>query len=105
MDEAAVFKALADANRRLLLDRLREEAGLTLAQLCEGLAMSRQAVSKHLRVLESADLVVPEWRGREKHHFLNAVPINAIAERWMSQFDRQRTAALAALKSQLEDER
>jgi uncharacterized protein YndB with AHSA1/START domain/DNA-binding transcriptional ArsR family regulator len=100
MDE--VFKALADANRRRLLDRLNERNGQTLRELCAGLAMARQSVSKHLAVLEAANLVSTKRRGREKLHFLNAVPIIAIAERWMNRYDRVRANALADLKHALE---
>jgi uncharacterized protein YndB with AHSA1/START domain/DNA-binding transcriptional ArsR family regulator len=100
MDE--VFRALADASRRRLLDRLNERNGQTLRELCIGLAMTRQSVSKHLAVLEAANLVSTQWRGREKLHFLNPVPINAIAERWMTQYDRARTSALDDLKHVLE---
>jgi DNA-binding transcriptional ArsR family regulator len=100
MDE--VFKALADPSRRQLLDRLNERNGQTLRELCAGLAMARQSVSKHLAVLEAANLVSTRWRGREKLHFLNPVPINAIAERWMTQYDRARATALADLKHALE---
>src|SRR5882762_9198395 len=100
MDE--VFKALADASRRRLLDRLNQRNGQTLRELCAGLAMARQSVSKHLAVLEAANLVSTNWRGREKLHFLNPVPINAIAERWMTRYDQKRTSALADLKHGLE---
>jgi DNA-binding transcriptional ArsR family regulator len=99
-----VFKALADPARRLLLDRLREENGQTLTRLHEHLAMSRQAAAKHLGVLEAAALVVPIWRGREKLHYLNPVPIHAIADRWIAQFERGRLRALADLKRRLEEE-
>ena len=99
-----VFKALADPGRRLLLDRLREENGQTLGELCAHLDMTRQAVTKHLKVLEAASLVVPFWRGREKLHYLNPVPIHQIAERWVGKFERARLAALADLKKQLEGE-
>ncbi|MFJ6567854.1 ArsR/SmtB family transcription factor [Streptomyces sp. NPDC091292] len=102
MDE--VFKALADVSRRRLLDRLNGRDGQTLRELCEGLDMARQSVSKHLAVLEEANLVSVVRRGREKLHFLNAVPINAIADRWISQYDRERTSALADLKTALEHE-
>lgn len=101
MDE--VFKALADANRRELLDRLRIENGQTLNELCARLAMSRQAVSKHLAILEQANLVATVRRGRKKLHYLNPVPIHDIAERWISRFDRPRLAALRDLKSTLDD--
>lgn len=99
-----VFKALADSSRRVLLDRLREENGQTLGQLCAHLEMSRQAATKHLGVLEEANLVVVVWRGREKFHYLNAVPIHEIAERWIGRFERGRLRALADLKKQLEGE-
>jgi DNA-binding transcriptional ArsR family regulator len=102
MDDDAVFKALADPSRRMLLDRLYGADGLALSTLCEGLAMSRQAVMKHLAVLEAANLVATEKRGREKLHFLNPVPINEIAERWMGKFDRRQLGALANLKAALE---
>src|SRR5262245_37500028 len=99
-----VFKALADPGRRLLLDRLRAENGQTLGQLCEHLDMSRQAVTKHLAVLEAANLVAVIWRGREKLHYLNPVPIQEIAERWIGKFERGRLRVLAELKKQLEGE-
>jgi uncharacterized protein YndB with AHSA1/START domain len=102
MDE--VFKALADASRRRLLDRLNQRNGQSLRELCAGLNMARQSVSKHLAVLEAANLVTTVWRGREKLHYLNAVPINAIADRWINQYDRERVRALADLKTALEQE-
>ena len=98
------FKALADRGRRLLLDRLRVEGGQTLGQLCRHLDMSRQAVAKHLAVLEEANLVAVVWRGREKLHYLNPVPIHQIADRWINKFERGRLRALAELKKQLERE-
>ena len=100
----AVFKALADENRRALLDRLYEQGGQTLGELCEPLAkrMSRQAVMKHLAALENAGLVVIVWSGREKRHYLNPVPIHAIQDRWIKKFERHRMDALSALKSALE---
>ena len=98
-----VFKALADPTRRKLLDRLYAENGQTLGQLCERLAMSRQAVTKHLLLLEEANLVAVVWRGREKLHYLNPVPINAIAERWIGKFERTRLLALSDLKIRLEE--
>ena len=98
----AVFKALADASRRELLDRLRAENGQTLGELCERLAMSRQAVSKHLAILEEANLVATVKRGREKLHYLNPVPIHEIAERWIGKFEEARLQALSALKKHLE---
>jgi DNA-binding transcriptional ArsR family regulator len=100
MDE--VFKALADATRRKLLDRLRAENGQTLGELCERLAMTRQAVTKHLVLLEEANLVVSLRRGREKLHYLNPVPIHEIAERWIGKFERSRLQALSELKKGLE---
>lgn len=104
MDDDAdlVFRALADRSRRLLLDRLRVGNGQTLGALCANLSMSRQAVTKHLRVLEAANLVVTIRRGREKLHYLNPVPIHEIAERWTRQFERGRLRVLSDLKKQLE---
>jgi len=104
MDEDAVFRALADASRRQLLDRLYSRNGQTLGALCQGLAMTRQAVAKHLAILEEANLVSVRREGREKLHFLNPVPINDIAERWIGKFERPSLAALAHLKRTLEGE-
>ena len=104
MSMDAVFRALADASRRQLLDRLHNKNGQTLGELCEGLAMSRQAVSKHLAILEDANLVASKRQGREKLHFINPVPINDIAERWIGKFERGRLAALSDLKRKLERE-
>ena len=101
MTTDAVFKALADEGRRRLLDRLHARNGQTLNELCEEMAMSRQAVAKHLGILEEANLVVVQWRGREKLHYLNPVPINEIAERWIGKYERTRLAALSALKQAL----
>jgi len=101
MDE--VFRALADPSRRRLLDSLNERSGQTLRELCAGLDMARQSVSKHLAVLEDAGLVVTMRRGREKLHYLNAAPVNAIADRWISQYDRDRVRVLADLKTALEE--
>ena len=98
-----VFKALADASRRRLLDLLFQENGRTLGELCEHLAMSRQAVTKHLNVLEEANLVAVVWRGREKLHYLNPVPLHQIYERWIGKFERQRLSALHGLKKKLEE--
>jgi DNA-binding transcriptional ArsR family regulator len=100
MDE--VFKALADASRRKLLDRLRADNGQTLNELCARLDMTRQAVSKHLGILEEANLVATVKQGREKLHYLNPVPIHDIAERWIGKFERQRLQALSELKKGLE---
>jgi DNA-binding transcriptional ArsR family regulator len=102
MDDDTVFRALADASRRQLLDRLREASGQTLGELCDGLSMTRQAVSKHLAVLEAANLVSTQRHGREKRHFLNPVPIHEIAQRWISKFERPRLDALSDLKRTLE---
>ena len=101
MDE--VFKALADPSRRRLLDSLNGKTGQTLRELCEGLDMARQSVSKHLGVLETANLVTTVRRGREKLHFLNGAPINDIADRWINQYDRDRVHALSDLKRALEE--
>src|ERR1700729_4648121 len=98
-----VFKALADPSRRRLLDSLNARNGQNLRELCAGLSMARQSVSKHLAVLEAAHLVTTVWRGREKLHYINAEPINAIAERWIHQYDRARVRALADLKTALEE--
>jgi len=100
----AVFRALADESRRALLDRLFEKNGQTLGELCEGLQMSRQAVSKHLAILETANLVNTQKIGRKKLHFLNPVPIHDIAERWIGKFERPHLAALSDLKQRLESE-
>ena len=102
MDKA--FKALADVSRRQLLDQLRANNGQTLGELCGHLEMSRQAVTKHLKLLEAANLVATIWRGREKLHYLNPVPIHEIAERWIGKFERGRLSALADLKKNLEGE-
>lgn len=104
VDLNKVFKALADPGRRRLLDQLRAGNGQTLGQLCEHMAMTRQAVTKHLKLLEEANLVVPIWRGREKLHYLNPVPIHEIAERWIGKYERGRLRALAELKRKLEGE-
>jgi DNA-binding transcriptional ArsR family regulator len=98
----AVFRALADVSRRELLDRLRAENGQTLSDLCARLDMTRQAVSKHLAILEEANLVATVKRGREKLHYLNPVPIHDIGERWIAKFERSRLQALSELKKNLE---
>jgi DNA-binding transcriptional ArsR family regulator len=105
MDDDAVFRALADASRRHLLDRLHQRNGQTLGELCQGLDMTRQAVAKHLAVLGEANLVSWRRNGREKLHFINPVPINEIAERWISKFERSRLSALSELKKSLEGKR
>jgi DNA-binding transcriptional ArsR family regulator len=99
----AVFKALADPGRRRLLDALRDDEGQTLSQMCEHLEMSRQAVSQHLAILENANLVTVVWRGREKLHYLNPVPLFDVGERWIRTFERSRLRALDNLKRKLED--
>ena len=100
MDE--VFKALAEASRRSLLDRLHVRGGQTLNELCDGLAMTRQAVTKHLGILEGANLVTTLRHGREKLHYIDPVPIHQIGERWIKKFERGKLAALSELKRQLE---
>ncbi|MFB7630219.1 ArsR/SmtB family transcription factor [Streptomyces sp. NPDC056149] len=100
MDE--VFRALADAGRRRLLDSLNARNGQSLRELCAELEMTRQSVSKHLAVLEAANLITTLRRGREKLHYLNAEPINALADRWLSHYDRDRARALADLTRALE---
>src|SRR5215469_13164122 len=102
MNDDVVFKALADASRRKLLDRLRKKNGQSLGELCEGLYMTRQAVAKHLAILRKANLVSWKREGRERLHFINPVPINEIAERWISKFEYPRLQALARLKKSLE---
>jgi DNA-binding transcriptional ArsR family regulator len=99
-----VFKALADPTRRQLLDRLRENNGQTLGELCQHQDMTRQAVTKHLTLLEEANLVVTVWRGRKKLHYLNPVPISEIYERWIGKYERHRLQALHDLKQALEEE-
>jgi DNA-binding transcriptional ArsR family regulator len=99
-----VFKALADTSRRSLLDRLHLKNGQTLNDLCEGLAMTRQAVTKHLAILEAANLVTTFRHGREKLHYLNPVPIHEIAERWIGKFERSRLQALSDMKRALESD-
>lgn len=98
-----VFKALADAGRRVLLDRLHAASGQTLGELCEHLDMSRQAVTKHLKVLEAGNLVATIWRGREKLHYLNPVPIHEIGERWIKKYEHGRLRVLSELKKKLEE--
>jgi DNA-binding transcriptional ArsR family regulator len=103
IDESLLFKALADSSRRKLLDLLHAHDGRTLNDLCEHLAMSRQGVTQHLGVLEAANLVVTVWRGREKLHFLNPVPLQEVYERWIAKFERPRLKALRDLKHRLEE--
>ena len=100
-----VFRALADPARRRLLDSLHARNGQTLGELCKGHDMSRQAIAKHLGVLEEGDLIATVKRGREKLHYLNPVPIQQLADRWIGKFERGRLRALADLKRNLEEER
>lgn len=100
-----VFKALADPARRKLLDRLYAESGLPLGDLCKQMRMSRQGVTQHLDILEAANLISTRWHGREKHHYLNPVPIHEIYGRWVKKFERRGLSALNDLKRQLEGER
>jgi DNA-binding transcriptional ArsR family regulator len=102
-EDDKVFKALADASRRQLLDRLRRKNGQTLSELCEGHEMSRQAVTKHLVLLEEANLVATAKKGREKLHYLNPLPINEIYVRWIGKFEQGRLQALHTLKQALEE--
>lgn len=102
MDTDKVFKALADPSRRELLDQLFVQNGQSLGELCAHLDMARQSVSKHLALLEEANLVVTVWRGREKLHYLNPVPIQDIYDRWIGKYERHRLQALGVLKQSLE---
>ena len=97
-----VFRALADPSRRSLLDKLHERNGQTLNELCDGLAMTRQAVTKHLVILEEANLVTTLRHGREKLHYLSPVPIHQIGDRWIRKFERGKLDALSELKRKLE---
>lgn len=101
-DDDRVFKALADSTRRALLDRLFAHDGLTVTELESQVAMTRFGVMKHLRVLEDAGLIVTQWSGREKRHYLNPVPIRLIHDRWIGKYRERRAAALVALKNELE---
>jgi uncharacterized protein YndB with AHSA1/START domain/DNA-binding transcriptional ArsR family regulator len=103
-EDDAVFKALADPTRRAMLDRLRERNGQTLGELCGPLAMARQSATQHLGVLEAANLITTVRRGREKLHYLNPVPLWAIAERWIDRFERPRLRALSAIKHRAEED-
>jgi DNA-binding transcriptional ArsR family regulator len=104
MDADKVFKALGDPTRRRLLDLLCEQNGQTLGQLCEHLEMTRQSATQHLGLLEDANLISTVWRGREKLHFINPVPLHEVYERWVRKFERQRLGLLHDLKKQLEGE-
>ncbi|REE90671.1 ArsR family transcriptional regulator [Paenibacillus taihuensis] len=99
-----IFRALADASRRQLLDELFKRNGQTLTELCEHLEMTRQSVTKHLSILEDAQLVVTEWQGRSKLHYLNTAPLGEIHDRWISKFDQHRVNILQLLKRKLEEE-
>ena len=99
-----VFKALADPTRRQLLDRLHEHNGQTLGELCGSLAMARQSASQHLALLEAANLISTTWRGREKLHHLNPVPLHDIQERWIDKFERPRLRALSAIRHSAEEQ-
>ena len=101
-DTDLLFKALADPSRRKLLDLLHANDGRTLNELCENLDMTRQGVTQHLNLLEQANLVATAWRGREKLHFLNPVPLQEIYERWIAKFEKPRLKAIADLKKKLE---
>jgi len=104
MSMDAVFKARGDPSRRQLLDRLHARNGQTLSELCGEMDMTRQAVTKHLAILEDANLVATQWRGREKFHYLNPVPIHEIADRWIGKYERTRLRALTDLKKRLEND-
>lgn len=104
MDADKIFKALGDPTRRKLLDQLCENNGQTLGQLCEHLDMARQSATQHIKILEAANLVSTEWRGREKLHFINPVPLHDVYERWVHKFERQRLSLLYDLKKELEGE-
>ena len=100
-----VFKALGDPSRRKLLDQLHAHNGQTLSELCAHLDMTRQAVTKHLALLEAANLVVTVWHGREKLHYLNAVPLQEIYDRWINKYEHHRMRALSELKKGVERNR
>jgi len=104
MDDDKVFKALGDPTRRQLLDLLCEQNGQTLGQLCEHLDMARQSATQHLGLLEAANLVTTVWRGRQKLHFINPVPLHEVYERWVRKFERRRLRLLHDLKNELEGE-
>ena len=101
-DADLLFKALADPARRKLLDRLHAHDGQTLTELCRHLDMTRQGVTQHLAALEAANLVAVVWRGREKLHFLNPVPLQEIYDRWIAKFEKPRLKAISDLKKKLE---
>ena len=103
-DADVLFKALADPGRRKLMDRLHAHDGQTLSRLCRHMRMTRQGVTQHLALLEAANLIAVQWRGREKLHFLNPVPLQEIYERWIRKFERPRLKALRDLKRRLEED-
>jgi DNA-binding transcriptional ArsR family regulator len=97
-----VFKALADRNRRKMLDRLYSEPGLTLSELIHDLDMTRQSASRHVSILEAAGLIATYWSGREKLHYLNPVPLVEMTDRWLDKFTQDKAKAMLALKKALE---
>lgn len=99
-----IFKALADSNRRKMLDKLHAEPGLTLSELIENVEMTRQSASRHVSILERAELIVTHWSGREKLHYLNPVPVAEISERWLDKFSANKAVTLLALKTALEEQ-
>jgi DNA-binding transcriptional ArsR family regulator len=102
VDTDSLFRALADPSRRKLLDQLHAHDGQSLNELCEHLDMTRQGVTQHLGLLEGANLVTTVWRGRQKLHFLNPVPLQEIYERWIAKFEKPRLKAIADLKKRME---
>jgi DNA-binding transcriptional ArsR family regulator len=100
-----IFKALADRNRRKMLDRLYREPGQTLSELVHGLGMTRQSASRHVSILASAGLIVSHWSGREKLHFLNPVPVAEITDRWLDKFTKDKAKVMLALKDALEEQK
>jgi uncharacterized protein YndB with AHSA1/START domain/DNA-binding transcriptional ArsR family regulator len=103
VSEARVFKALADATRRSMLDRLHERNGQTLTELCSRLDMARQSATQHLDLLEAANLISTTRHGREKLHYLNPVPLHEMQERWIDKFERRRLRSLSTIKQQAEE--
>ena len=100
----AIFKALADRHRREMLDRLYAEPGLTLSELVADLEITRQSASRHVSILEQAGLVATHWRGREKLHYLNPLPVVEISDRWLDKFSENKALTLLALRTALEDQ-
>ena len=99
-----IFKALADPTRRQLLDRLLDSSGQTLNELIDGLDMRRQSAARHLAILEASGLISCQWRGREKRHYLNPVPIAEIGRRWIDKFSGDKATAILNLKNALEND-